>query len=219
MDGYVPPLLGLPLFVWRLATQVDWAQEQQCFEGIARQLARFYRLDSLQGGGEGEGGEAGEGGEGGEGGDAPPSAESLARAAAGGGPPAPADADADADAVVEDACSEAWTHPANPNPDPGPNPNPNPNLNHNHNHIHNYDPNPNPNPNQAWTIQHLLLPAIRKGYEPPSVQASNGTVVQVACTELTLTLSLALTLTLTARWCRWRARRCSTRSSRDADKG
>ena len=60
----------------------------------------------------------------------------------------------------------------------------NPNLNHNHNHIHNYDPNPNPNPNQAWTIQHLLLPAIRKGYEPPSVQASNGTVVQVACTEM-----------------------------------
>ena len=37
---------------------------------------------------------------------------------------------------------------------------------------------------EAWTIQHLLLPAVRKGYEPPSVQASNGTVVQVACTEM-----------------------------------
>ena len=24
VDGYVPPMLALPLFVWRLATQVDW---------------------------------------------------------------------------------------------------------------------------------------------------------------------------------------------------
>ena len=38
VDGYVPPMLGLPLFVWRLATQVDWSQEQPCFEGITRQV-------------------------------------------------------------------------------------------------------------------------------------------------------------------------------------
>ena len=37
---------------------------------------------------------------------------------------------------------------------------------------------------EAWTIQHLLLPAIRRSYEPPSAQASNGSVVQVACTEM-----------------------------------
>ena len=123
VDGYVPPMLCLPLFVWRLATQVDWSQEQPCFEGITRQLAAFYRVDNLDtvhGGG--AGGAGWEGGEGGEGGEGP--------------------TDADADAVVQDACSE------------------------------------------AWSIQHVLLPAIRKGYEPPSVQASNGTVVQVACTEM-----------------------------------
>lgn len=126
----MPPLLGLPLFVWRLAVRVDWAQEQPCFEGIARQLARFYRLDSLQ-----------EGGEGGEGVGAPPWAESLAKGTAAGEAAAGGVVE-DAGGAVEDACSE------------------------------------------AWTIQHLLLPAIRKGYEPPSVQASNGTVVQVACTEM-----------------------------------
>ena len=77
-------------------------------------------------------------------------------------------------------------HPANPdldldpNPSPSPSPNPIPNPNPNPNPV----PNPNPEPEQAWTIQHLLLPAIRKGYEPPGVQASNGTVVQVACTEM-----------------------------------
>lgn len=35
----------------------------------------------------------------------------------------------------------------------------------------------------AWTIQHLLLPSIRRTYEPPAEQASDHTVVQVACTE------------------------------------
>ena len=112
VDGYVPPMLGLPLFVWRLATQVDWSQEQPCFEGITRQLAAFYRVDNLDtvhgGGAGGAGGAGGTGGEGGEGG--------------GGGEGGEGPTDADADAVVEDACSE------------------------------------------AWTIQHVLLPAIRKGY-------------------------------------------------------
>lgn len=35
----------------------------------------------------------------------------------------------------------------------------------------------------TWTIQHLLLPSIRRAYEPPIEQASNHTVVQVASTE------------------------------------
>jgi DNA mismatch repair protein MLH1 len=35
----------------------------------------------------------------------------------------------------------------------------------------------------AWTVQHLLLPGIRRTYEPPAEQASDHTVVQVACTE------------------------------------
>ena len=37
---------------------------------------------------------------------------------------------------------------------------------------------------ELWTVQHVLLPAIRRGYEPPSFHASNGAVVQVACTEM-----------------------------------
>ena len=37
---------------------------------------------------------------------------------------------------------------------------------------------------EAWTIQHVLLPAMRRSYEPPNAHASNGAVVQVACTEM-----------------------------------
>lgn len=37
---------------------------------------------------------------------------------------------------------------------------------------------------EAWTIQHVLLPAIRRDYEAPAAHSSNGTVVQVACTEM-----------------------------------
>ena len=36
---------------------------------------------------------------------------------------------------------------------------------------------------EEWTLQHVLLPAMRRSYEPPNAHASNGAVVQVACTE------------------------------------
>ena len=37
----------------------------------------------------------------------------------------------------------------------------------------------------AWALQHIVLPAIRRGnYEPPSEHLANATVVQVACTEM-----------------------------------
>lgn len=36
---------------------------------------------------------------------------------------------------------------------------------------------------ESWTIQHVLLPAIRRDYEAPSAHAGNGVVVQVASTE------------------------------------
>ena len=131
IDGYVPPLNGLPSFVRRLADEVDWTNEQPCFDGLARQLAEFYRMDhvgratnevssgSVEGGLEGGEGGAGGGTEGGaEGG-----AEGALRRS-------------------EGACGE------------------------------------------LWTMQHVLLPAIRRGYEPPSLHASNGAVVQLACTEM-----------------------------------
>ena len=44
VDGYVPPLNVLPNFVWRLATKVDWTAEQPCFDGLATELAAFYRV-------------------------------------------------------------------------------------------------------------------------------------------------------------------------------
>ncbi|KAI8068681.1 histidine kinase-like ATPase [Gongronella butleri] len=40
--GYMPTLDKLPLFFLRLGTEVDWEDEQQCLDGIARELAILY---------------------------------------------------------------------------------------------------------------------------------------------------------------------------------
>ena len=42
LDHHVPCQHGLPLFLLRLATEVDWSQEKACFKGICRELATFY---------------------------------------------------------------------------------------------------------------------------------------------------------------------------------
>ncbi|KAL7572827.1 hypothetical protein ACA910_014681 [Epithemia clementina (nom. ined.)] len=42
LDNYVPCLHGLPLFLLRLATEVDWTEEKPCFRGICRELGSFY---------------------------------------------------------------------------------------------------------------------------------------------------------------------------------
>lgn len=43
LEDYCPDVAGeLPKFVVRLATEVDWTEEQKCFEGISRETARFY---------------------------------------------------------------------------------------------------------------------------------------------------------------------------------
>jgi DNA mismatch repair protein MLH1 len=42
LDGHVPQPHALPLFLIRLATEVDWSEEQPCFNGICRELASFY---------------------------------------------------------------------------------------------------------------------------------------------------------------------------------
>lgn len=44
LPGYVPPLMHLPLFLLRLATQCDWTDEEKCFDSVARQLAWFYAV-------------------------------------------------------------------------------------------------------------------------------------------------------------------------------
>lgn len=42
LDGHVPQPHALPLFLIRLATEVDWSEEQPCFNGVCREIASFY---------------------------------------------------------------------------------------------------------------------------------------------------------------------------------
>ena len=135
VDGYVPPLNGLPAFVRRLVHDVDWTAEQPCFDGLAKQLAALYRVDEV-----GKPPKAG----------ATVDDEVLSAAdddaAAADGDEAGAAAGMAAGAVAgrlpkETACSA------------------------------------------AWTIQHVLLPAMRKHYEPPTAHFSDGSIVQLASTE------------------------------------
>lgn len=38
----------MPLYVLRLATEVDWTVEQPCFDGICRETAKYYSQISTQ---------------------------------------------------------------------------------------------------------------------------------------------------------------------------
>lgn len=42
LEGYIPPLSGLPLFLLRLATEVDYEDEKASFQGICRELGLYY---------------------------------------------------------------------------------------------------------------------------------------------------------------------------------
>ncbi|CAM9555150.1 unnamed protein product [Laminaria digitata] len=42
LEGHSPVPEGLPMFLLRLATEVDWTEERTCFEGVAAELALFY---------------------------------------------------------------------------------------------------------------------------------------------------------------------------------
>ena len=42
LDDHAPEPHGLPLFLLRLATLVDWNEERPCFQGICRELGNFY---------------------------------------------------------------------------------------------------------------------------------------------------------------------------------
>lgn len=42
LEGHEPPIHALPIFLLRLATEVDWAEEKPCFHGVATELANYY---------------------------------------------------------------------------------------------------------------------------------------------------------------------------------
>ncbi|KAM9601764.1 DNA mismatch repair protein Mlh1 [Trichechus inunguis] len=44
IDNYVPPLEGLPIFILRLATEVNWDEEKDCFESLSKECALFYSI-------------------------------------------------------------------------------------------------------------------------------------------------------------------------------
>ncbi|XP_038076827.1 DNA mismatch repair protein Mlh1-like [Patiria miniata] len=44
LDDYIPALDRLPMFVLRLATEVEWDSEKECFESLARECGLFYGI-------------------------------------------------------------------------------------------------------------------------------------------------------------------------------
>ncbi|XP_061442771.1 DNA mismatch repair protein Mlh1 [Rhineura floridana] len=44
IDNYVPPLEGLPMLVLRLATEVNWDEEKECFDRLSKECAMFYSI-------------------------------------------------------------------------------------------------------------------------------------------------------------------------------
>uniref|UniRef100_A0A6B2L7V0 DNA mismatch repair protein Mlh1 C-terminal domain-containing protein n=1 Tax=Arcella intermedia TaxID=1963864 RepID=A0A6B2L7V0_9EUKA len=44
LPGYVPEIGALATFILRLSTEVDWEEEQTCFETLCREFAEFYSI-------------------------------------------------------------------------------------------------------------------------------------------------------------------------------
>lgn len=44
LEGHTPEPHGLAIFLLRLATQVEWAEERPCFHGICRELGNYYAM-------------------------------------------------------------------------------------------------------------------------------------------------------------------------------
>ncbi|XP_012672471.1 DNA mismatch repair protein Mlh1 [Clupea harengus] len=44
MDNYVPAMEGLPMFILRLATEVNWDNERDCFHDFGRECSQFYSI-------------------------------------------------------------------------------------------------------------------------------------------------------------------------------
>jgi DNA mismatch repair protein MLH1 len=44
VEGYIPPLVALPLFLLRLGVECVWDNEQRCFETVSVELANFFQV-------------------------------------------------------------------------------------------------------------------------------------------------------------------------------
>ncbi|XP_055592551.1 DNA mismatch repair protein Mlh1 [Uranotaenia lowii] len=47
IDGYTPSMAHLPMYILRLATEVEWDDEQECFRTFCRETAQFYAKMAL----------------------------------------------------------------------------------------------------------------------------------------------------------------------------
>ncbi|XP_062375957.1 DNA mismatch repair protein Mlh1 [Sardina pilchardus] len=46
LDNYVPAMEGLPMLILRLATEVNWDDEKECFRDFSRECGQFYSIRS-----------------------------------------------------------------------------------------------------------------------------------------------------------------------------
>uniref|UniRef100_A0A8C3AUU9 DNA mismatch repair protein MLH1 n=1 Tax=Cyclopterus lumpus TaxID=8103 RepID=A0A8C3AUU9_CYCLU len=44
LDKYTPLMVGLPMFILRLATEVNWDNEKECFRGLSKECGMFYSI-------------------------------------------------------------------------------------------------------------------------------------------------------------------------------
>ncbi|XP_017550888.1 DNA mismatch repair protein Mlh1 [Pygocentrus nattereri] len=44
LDNYTPAMEGLPLFILRLATEVNWDGEKECFRDFSKECSQFYSI-------------------------------------------------------------------------------------------------------------------------------------------------------------------------------
>ncbi|XP_072533534.1 DNA mismatch repair protein Mlh1 [Salminus brasiliensis] len=47
LDNYTPAMEGLPLFILRLATEVNWDTEKECFRDFCKECSHFYSIRKL----------------------------------------------------------------------------------------------------------------------------------------------------------------------------
>ncbi|XP_059827160.1 DNA mismatch repair protein Mlh1 [Hypanus sabinus] len=44
LENYIPALEGLPMFILRLATEVNWDEEKECFETLSKECSMFFSI-------------------------------------------------------------------------------------------------------------------------------------------------------------------------------